>query len=144
MKQKRNNYWPHYASLRIHWGSKTHEKRQHCTQSNTQINGMYPVSSDVNLPLSSDYICISVCQPLCLYLVELPSFTFWLSCSMIPSSCSSLLHFASDFHTDMCKTLIQWKGSNMSLQASKRLWKYFLNVHIVRYFIYCIWMNTRI
>lgn len=93
---------------------------------------------------SSDYICISVCQPLCLVeLVFLCSFTFWLSFSMIPSSSFSLLHFAFGFHTGMWENLIQWKGSNKSLQASKCLWKNFLNVHIVTdiSYIVCGWIH---
>lgn len=119
------------------------KKKQHCIQFNTQINGMYS-SLSISFSFFWLYFCISVSQPL--YLVELVflhSFTFWLSFSMIPSSYFSFLHFASGFQTGIWENLIHWKGPNKSLRASKCLWKYFLNVHIVTDIshILCEWIH---
>lgn len=111
-----------------------------------RYSNKWQVSFVVNLPLflSSDYICISVCQPLSL--VELvPSFFHFLTVLFYDFI---LLFFSPSlclwFPHRHVENLIQWKGPNKSLQASKCLWKYFLNAHIITdYFIYCMWMDTR-
>lgn len=114
------------------------KKRQHSTQSNTQINGMYIVSSDVNLPL---------------FLLTIFAFQ---SVSLSVSSRASFFHFLTVLFYDsillfFCPSLCLWfphrhvKKTSFSEKAQIQAFKhpkYFLNVHTVRYFIYCMWMNT--